>query len=148
MDTVFSPSQTLHQEHVEFAEEAEDLRRLADSVGLVPVNELRDRLCRSYEALTRRVIPHAMAEDGSPLEQVTARPLAAARGGRAREHAEIALLLHELDSLRWELAHVELTLGQEQSLRRVLYGLYALIRTHLLGGTRCACDEREGRAGP
>jgi hypothetical protein len=111
---------------------------------MVPVNELRDRLCGSYDALTHRVIPHAMAEDGSPLGQVTSTPLANGSRTLTREHAEIAQLLVELDGLRWELAHPDLTLAQQQSLRRVLYGLYALIRMHLLDAQGCMCDEREG----
>jgi hemerythrin HHE cation binding domain-containing protein len=148
MDGMFSPSHTLHEEHVEFAEEVEDLRRVADSVGLVPVSELRDRLCGSYDALTRRVIPHAMAEDGSPLGQVTSKPLANGSAVLTREHAEIGQLLDELDTLRWELAHPELTIAQQQAIRRVLYGLYALIRTHLFDAHGCVCDRREGRAEP
>jgi hemerythrin HHE cation binding domain-containing protein len=149
MDAMFSPSHTLHEEHIEFAEEVEDLRRVADSVGLVPGNELRDRVCALYEQLMHRVIPHAMAEDGSPLAQVTATAIvnASGVGPVAREHAEIAQLLAELDTLRWEFAHEEVALAHEQALRRVLYGLYALIRTHLLGANGCVCDRREGRAG-
>jgi hypothetical protein len=147
MDPLFSPSHTLHEEHVEFTEEVEDLRRVADSVGLVPANELRGRVSATYEHLTRRVIPHAMAEDGSPLAQVTASAIANASGDGAvaREHAEIAQLLGELDTLRWQYAHEEVAVADEQALRRVLYGLYALIRTHLLGANGCACDRREGR---
>jgi hypothetical protein len=148
MDAMFSPSHTLHEEHVEFAEEVEELRRVADSVGFVPANEIRDRVCETYDRLTHRVIPHAMAEDGSPLAQVTANAIANANGvgAVAREHAEIAQLLVEFDTLRWELANDEIALAQELALRRVLYGLYALIRTHLLGANGCACDRREGRA--
>jgi hypothetical protein len=142
MDGAFSPTHTLHEEHVEFAGEVEDLRRVADSVGLVPIDELRDRLCESFDALTHRVIPHAMAEDGSPLAQVTATPLPNGSPAVSREHAEIGELLAELDSLRWELAHPEISLAQQQALRRVLYGLYALTRTHLLGGRPCVCDHR------
>ncbi|MGZ4146492.1 MAG: hemerythrin domain-containing protein [Actinomycetota bacterium] len=148
MDAMFSPSHTLHEEHVEFAEEVEELRRVADSVGFVPANEIRDRVCETYDRLTHRVIPHAMAEDGSPLAQVTANAIANANGvgAVAREHAEIAQLLVEFDTLRWELANEQIALAQELALRRVLYGLYALIRTHLLGANGCACDRREGRA--
>ncbi|MGZ4136233.1 MAG: hemerythrin domain-containing protein [Actinomycetota bacterium] len=148
MDAMFSPSHTLHEEHVEFAEEVEELRRVADSVGFVPANEIRDRVCETYDRLTHRVIPHAMAEDGSPLAQVSANAIANANGvgAVAREHAEIAQLLVEFDTLRWELANEEIALAQELALRRVLYGLYALIRTHLLGANGCACDRREGRA--
>jgi hypothetical protein len=151
MQAMFSPSHTLHEEHFEFAEEVEDLRRLADSVGVVPTNELRDRLCGSYDALVHRVVPHLMAEDGSPLGQVSAVPAAGpparaedpADAPLVRELAEIGMLLAELDALRWDLAQPDLTLAREQALRRVLYGLYALIRTHLLDGRACACDLRE-----
>jgi hypothetical protein len=134
--------QTLHEEHREFADSADSLRRVADAVGLIPVNELRGRICDAYERLTRQVIPHAMAEDQFPLAQVTGKLTESQgfSGPLTREHLEIAQLLAELDALRWELAYPTITLMQEQALRRVLYGLYALMRLHLVGEAECICD--------
>lgn len=137
-------SHTLHEEHIEFEEGAEHIRRLADSVGSVPLCELRGAICEAYEELTRLLIPHAMAEDRSPLSQVTApaSPNGPAVDPLTREHLEIAQLLGELDALRWELAYPTITAAQEQALRRVLYGLYALLRVHLVGEGGCSCEQR------
>ncbi|MEW6059417.1 MAG: hemerythrin domain-containing protein [Actinomycetota bacterium] len=141
MAMTWPPPQTLHEEHLEFAQSADSLRRVADAVGLIPLGELRGRICDVYERLTRQVIPHAMAEDQFPLAQVTGRLTGGQRVSDplTREHLEIAQLLAELDALRWELAYPMITLAQEQALRRVLYGLYALMRVHLVGEEECIC---------
>jgi len=101
----------LHEEHVEFESGTEDLRRLADSVGVIPIEELRPALCRAYEDLLRRLVPHAMAEDRSPLSQVGRNDpkSRSALDPVTREHLEIEQLLFELDGLRWELAHPVIT---------------------------------------
>lgn len=133
---------TLHEEHVEFETGTEHLRRVADSVGVVPIAKLRPELCRAYEDLVRRLVPHAMAEDRSPLSQV-GRNKPRSRSvldAVTREHLEIEQLLVELDGLRWELAHPVITAAQEHALRRVLYGLYALLGVHLVSGTGCICE--------
>jgi hypothetical protein len=137
--------ETLREQHREFVRSTEAIRQVADSVGEIPLAELRERICETYECLVRRLIPHAMAEDQSPLAQVTGR---IDRGNTAaplrREYLEIARLMNELDALRWELAYPLLTSMQEQALRRVLYGLYALLCVHVVGGERrCVCDLRE-----
>jgi hypothetical protein len=145
MSMTWPPSQTLHEEHREFAESADSMRRVADAVGLIPLSELRGRICDIYERLTRQAIPHAMAEDQFPLAQVTGRLVdgQAVSGPLTREHLEIAQLLAELDALRWELAYPTITLIQEQALRRVLYGLYALMRLHLVADAECICGLTE-----
>jgi hypothetical protein len=145
MATTWPPPQTLHEEHREFADSADSLRRVADAVGLIPLSELRGRICDVYERLTRQVIPHAMAEDQFPLAQVTGKltDCQAVSDPLTREHLEIAQLLAELDALRWELAYPTITLMQEQALRRVLYGLYALMRVHLVAEGECICGLTE-----
>jgi hypothetical protein len=145
MSVVWPPPQTLHEEHRDFAESADEIRRVADAVGLIPLGELRERVCRVYERLTRQVIPHVMAEDQFPLAQVTGRldDCPPASDPLTRERLEIARLLEELDALRWELAYPTITVPQEQALRRVLYGLYALMCVHLVGEGECICDVTE-----
>ncbi len=137
----WDPPPTLHEEHLEFADDAETIRRVADSVGMVPLPELRQRICEAYDILTRRSIPHAMAEDHSPLSQVTVPlPHATVADPVTREHLAIAQLVEELEALRWELAHPAISEAQELALRRVLYGLYALMRVHLVVKGPCMCD--------
>ncbi|MFB3739587.1 MAG: hemerythrin domain-containing protein [Candidatus Velamenicoccus archaeovorus] len=145
--------QTLHQQHEEFIRRADDIRRVADVVGLIPAFELRERVCDVYDGITREVIPHAMAEDRFPFAQVTGRLDGQRSAGTplAREHLAIARLLDELESLRWELVRPDLTTYQAQSLRRVLYGLYALVRVHLVEDSACSCEpgaEREPLTAP
>ncbi len=137
--------ETLHEQHREFVCDTEAIRQVADAVGEASLDELRERICEMYGCLVRRMIPHAMAEDQAPLAQVTGRigHGNAVTDPITREHLEIAQLMDELDALRWELAYPLITSHQERALRRVLYGLYALMRVHAVGEERCACDLRK-----
>jgi hypothetical protein len=144
-----SRPETLREQHRDFVCSTEAIRQVADSVGEIPLAELRERICEIYECLLRRLIPHAMAEDQFPLAQVTGWVNRGSSSSDAvtREHLEIARLINELDALRWELAYPLITSMQEQALRRVLYGLYALFCVHVVDGEyRCVCDPR-GEAG-
>lgn len=140
--------ETLREQHREFVSSTEQIRHVADAVGDVPLAELREGICEVYESLVRDLIPHAMAEDQAPLAQVTGRlnRRAPVTDPLTREHLEIAQLMDELDALRWELAYPLISGHQEQALRRVLYGLYALMRVHVVGEERCVCDLRERAA--
>lgn len=135
--------ETLREQHRDFVSNTEVVRQIADSVGEMPLHELRERVSEIYEILVRRLIPHLMAEGRLPLVQLTDRE----DGGSApsdlatRKHLEMSRLVNELDALRWELAYPLITSMQEQALRRVLYGLYALLCVHLVGGDeRCVCE--------
>ena len=136
---------TLQEQHEEFIQRVDDIRRVADVVGMIPGFELRERVCELYEGITREVIPHAMAEDRFPFAQVTGRldghPTPSVPV--TREHLAIAQLLEELDALRWDLVRPQLSTYQEQALRRVLYGLYALTRVHLVEGATCCRENGE-----
>lgn len=140
--------ETLREQHREFVSSTEAIRQVADSIGEMPLAVLRDGICEVYQSLVRRLIPHAMAEDQAPLAQVTGRvgDANAVTDPLTREHLEIAQLIGELDALRWELAYPLITSLQEQALRRVLYGLYALMKVHVVGEERCVCDRREQAA--
>jgi iron-sulfur cluster repair protein YtfE (RIC family) len=48
----------------------------------------------------------------------------------SRDHVEVGRLTDELAALRLELATVHLDDRQVKALRRVLYGLYALVKVH------------------
>jgi hypothetical protein len=137
--------ETLREQHREFVCDTEAIRRVADSIGSAEIATLREHVCELYGCLVRRMIPHAMAEDQAPLAQVTGHVAVMHRvtDPLTREHLEIAQLIDELDALRWELAYPLLTPNQERALRRVLYGLYALMRVHVVGEERCVCDLHE-----
>lgn len=48
----------------------------------------------------------------------------------SRDHVEVARLTEELGSLRAHLVGTSVSTSQEQALRRVLYGLSAIVRVH------------------
>lgn len=117
----------MHDEHRSITERLVSLRATADAVGMVPPGDLRHAIDDVVQFLHEHVLPHATAEDevlypfvahllGSPLATDTMR----------RDHSEILGLTHELERLRDHLDDAAST-----DLRRVLYGLFAVIRLHL-----------------
>ena len=48
----------------------------------------------------------------------------------SRDHIEVERLTQELETLRSQTTQTEITLQQANSLRRVLYGLYTLVKVH------------------
>jgi iron-sulfur cluster repair protein YtfE (RIC family) len=49
----------------------------------------------------------------------------------SRDHLEVIRLTEELEALRLHLFYAPLSESDEQALRRVLYGLYAIVKLHL-----------------
>lgn len=49
----------------------------------------------------------------------------------SRDHLEVIRLTEELEELRLRLFYTPLSESDEKALRRVLYGLYAIIKVHL-----------------
>lgn len=124
-------TQPLRDEHRELLPEVETIRRVADSVGDVPIETLSDGVERVQDFLSRRLIPHAKAEDLA-MYPVVGRVLGAleATATMSRDHVEIGGLAEQLAALRPELAAAELEPDVERALRRILYGLYELVRVH------------------
>jgi iron-sulfur cluster repair protein YtfE (RIC family) len=111
----------------------ERIRRVADSVGTVPVGMLRERIAEVRGFLVHELLPHARAEDAE-LYPVVARLLGApeATATMRHDHVEVAGLVDELEAVEPELAAPSLPLEVEHALRRILYGLYALVKVHLV----------------
>jgi iron-sulfur cluster repair protein YtfE (RIC family) len=84
-----------------------------------------------YEFLATHLIPHAKAEDAVLYPEVE-RALAApgATATMRRDHVEVAELAEQLRALEPELAGEVVSASIERSLRRILYGLHAVIRLH------------------
>lgn len=124
-------TEPLRNEHRELLPEIEALRRVADSLGEVSVEAIREGVDEAYDFLTRHLIPHAKAEDAA-LYPVVGRVMGApeATATMSRDHVEVVRLTEELGALRAELAPDSLSEGTERALRRVLYGLYALVKVH------------------
>ncbi len=128
MTTVTQP---LHEEHQELLPQIERLRAIADFVGEAPVPLLKLGLDEIYDFLAHQLIPHTQAEERT-LYPVVQKVMGASEATRTmeRDHVEIERLTEELAMLRAELSRAPVTGVQVQALRRVLYGLYELVKVH------------------
>lgn len=117
-------TQPLRDEHKELFLQVELLKNAADSVGVVSQEELKKKVDEAYDFLTHHLIPHATAEDKA-LYPVVGKVMDAldATKTMSRDHVEVGKLTEELTTLRQALS-------DEVGLRRVLYGLYALVKVH------------------
>ena len=122
----------LRDEHRELQAGLDALRVAAEAVGDVPPHQLRTLVARSVDFLTEELLPHADAEERG-LYPVVARLLAAPEATRtmSEDHLDVARLTVELEVLQAELYGPALAPTTAQELRRILYGLYALIASHL-----------------
>lgn len=125
-------TQPLRDEHKELWPNIEVLRTTADTVGEAPLGVLRRGVDEAYDFLARHLIPHAQAEDRAlypVVQKVMGAPEATAT--MSRDHVEVGRLTEELDGLRAQLAGAaSISAAQAKALRRVLYGLYALVKVH------------------
>lgn len=130
LDSITEP---LREEHRELLPKIEELQRVADAVGVLPVPALRARVAEVRGFLTGHLIPHAMAED-AVLYPVVARVMGApdATATMRHDHVEVAELVAELEGVEPELNDSTLPMGTERALRRILYGLYTLVRVHFV----------------
>src|SRR6266480_3568075 len=124
--------QRVRDEHRELMIRIELLRTLADSIGSTSAESIREGVGQAYTFLIHQLIPHAQAEE-QVLYPTVGRLLRTveATDTMSRDHLEIIRLTEELESLRLHLFYAPLTESDEQALRRVLYGLYAIIKLHL-----------------
>lgn len=119
----------LHDEHRELLPSIEAIGSVADEIGRTPGAALRTKLAETYDFLAHQLLPHAMAEDEVLYPEVAR--LMGAAGATAtmsRDHVAVGALISELASLR--TFEGEPDSERQAALRRVLYGLHALVRTH------------------
>jgi len=120
--------QTLHEEHAEFMPYLDTIRRAADGVGELSTDDLRDMLEEIHEFLSHKLIPHAVGEGRvlyPVVRQVSGTPAVTVRMNRC--HVELGRFADELERL---LGSLEPSARLEHELRRVLYGLHAIVRAH------------------
>jgi iron-sulfur cluster repair protein YtfE (RIC family) len=124
-------TQPLRDEHQELLPYVEQLRTVADGVGSAAVDSLRLGIDEVYEFLSRHLMPHAQAEE-SALYPVVQRVMGApeATATMSRDHVEISRLTDDLGVLRTDLAGAPSDTALAPELRRVLYGLYTLVKVH------------------
>lgn len=121
----------LRNEHAQLRPHVRLLRDLADAVGELAPPALRAGLADAHAFLAGHLIPHAHAED-RVLYPVVAGLMGAADATRtmSRDHVEVALLTEQLDALRAGLDAGAPDAQQLKALRRVLYGLHAIVALH------------------
>lgn len=124
--------QVVRDEHRELVARIEVLRSVADSIGSAEPGSLREGVGQAYRFLIHQLIPHAQAEE-QVFYPTVGRVLRAveATATMSRDHLEIIRLTEELEALRLRLFYEPFNTSDEQALRRVLYGLYAIIKLHL-----------------
>ncbi|HEX9068964.1 MAG TPA: hemerythrin domain-containing protein [Ktedonobacterales bacterium] len=81
--------------------------------------------------MAHHLLPHAQAEERA-LYPVVAKVIGApeATATMRRDHVEIARLVEELGAQRERLTGPAISAGEVQTLRRILYGLYSMVKLH------------------
>jgi iron-sulfur cluster repair protein YtfE (RIC family) len=124
-------AQLLREEHESLLPQIERLRSVADTVGDMPEPALERGLEKMYEFLAHRLMPHAQAEEEifyPAVGRLLGVPQATA--SMSRDHAEVGRLTEEFRLLLAPASSVK-PAEKAKDLRRVLYGLYAVVKLHL-----------------
>ncbi len=124
-------TQPLRDEHKQLYPELESLRLAAEAVheNLSPAEQRK--IDEAYAFLTRHLLPHASAEEKAlypVVQKVMGSPFGTAT--MSRDHLEVHRLTDELGTLRAQFPSGSLTIHQVEAFRRVLYGLYTLVKVH------------------
>ncbi len=123
-------TQPLRDEHQELLPHLEILKTAADEVSEVLSERAWQDMQESYEFLAYHLIPHAIAEDRAlypAVQKLMGAPQATAT--MSRDHIEVGRLTDELKS-RLPPRDARLEINQVEDLRRLLYGLYAIVGLH------------------
>lgn len=124
-------TQPLHDEHTELFPHVDRILQVAGTITNGRVVELRSGLDEIYSFLAHHLLAHAQAEEAA-LYPVVQKALGSPEATRtmSRDHVEIRSYIEELAALKGGLGDDSLTKAQAASLRRILYGLYALLKLH------------------
>jgi len=117
--------------HHELLPVIDEVRRVADRLGEVPPLVARQELARLRRLLDERLLPHE-ADDDAALYPLVARIVGGSDpvGLMNREHVEIRRLAGMLARIVEELPESGPAPADLRDLRRVLYGLHAVLRLH------------------
>jgi hemerythrin-like domain-containing protein len=124
-------TQPLREEHKELFPSVDRIRQVADLIGEAPISEIQQGVEEVFDFLAFHLKPHAEAEDAA-LYPVVQKVLGSPDATRtmSRDHVEVGRYIEELASLKEGLSGDALSLAQVKSLRRVLYGVYGLVKVH------------------
>lgn len=123
-------TQPLRDEHKDLFPHVDRIRQVAELIGDAPLDELRRGVEEVYDFLANHLKPHAEAEDAAlypVVQQVLGSPDATKT--MSRDHVEVGRYIEELAALKDGLKD-PLTPAKAASLRRVLFGVYALVKLH------------------
>ena len=114
-----------------YTRKLETLRLAGDVVNESLTTLAHDKIEQAYNFLTRQLIPHAQAEEKALYPMVEkAMGALQATATMTRDHVEVERLTQELGTLRVHKSQLSITFEQVSALRRVLYGLYSLVKLH------------------
>jgi len=138
-------------EHTSLRPDIEAVRAAADAIGVAPTDRALAMARDVHQLLIEEVGPHEEAED-TELYPVLARVLGGAdpTGTMSRAHVEIAHLIRRLGRLLDDLGAGEPDDDDLIELRRLLYGLHAILALHFAQedeGYLSLADESEPSAG-
>jgi heavy metal translocating P-type ATPase len=123
--------------HRELLPAIDRVRQVADRLGDVPPAVSRRELDELRRLLEERLLPHEAADD-TALYPLVAKVIGGADpvGPMSREHVEIRRLAGMLSRLVEEVPEAGPTPADLRDLRRVLYGLHAVLRLHFAQANR------------
>lgn len=123
-------TQPLRDEHKELFPHVDRIRQVAEALGEAPLTEIRRGVEEVHDFLANHLKPHAEAEDAAlypVVQQVLGSPEATKT--MSRDHVEVGRYIEELSALQANLTD-PLDFTQITALRRVLFGVYALVKVH------------------
>ena len=124
-------AQQFSAEHTVLRPRLDEVRAAADGLGAVPAGGALDAVRRVHQFLTEDLLPHELAEDQA-LYPAVARVLGGTdpTGAMSRSHVEIGHQIRRLGRLLEELPADGPDEEDVAELRRLLYGLHAILRLH------------------
>lgn len=124
-------TQPLREEHKDLYPHVDQIRIAAELIGNASTDEVHRAVDAAYDFLAFHLKPHAEAEDAT-LYPVVQEALGSPEATKtmSRDHVEVGRFIIELALLQSELTGNPLTAIQASSLRRVLFGVYALVKVH------------------
>ncbi|HYO45711.1 MAG TPA: hemerythrin domain-containing protein [Gemmatimonadota bacterium] len=124
-------TEPLRAEHRQLLPEIERLRATADDLATVPSDSTIGQLDALLAFLRNHLIPHARAEEKVLYPEI-ARCLGAANATATMtaDHEEVLRLIAELGEIRDGIQSGRADRAHAVALRRVLYGLYAILKLH------------------
>lgn len=124
-------TQPLRDEHKELFPHVDRICQVAELIGAVSIGEVRTGVEEVYDFLANHLKPHAEAEDAAlypVVQQMLGSPEATKT--MSRDHVEVGRYIEELAVLKAELTGEPLMPAQATALRRVLFGVYGLVKVH------------------